>query len=130
MDIYAIGRQYGLDPQQTQQAFEALAPVVAAGMRRNAGGGGGGLADIMGSIGGARVARYAEDASAFDQLQSVDDGNAVLGQIFGSKDVSRGVAQQLSASTGISDSILKKLLPLVAAFVMAQVAKKAFGGAS
>ena len=128
MDIEAIGRQYGLSPQQTQAAFDALAPVIAAGMRRNAGSGGGGLGDLLGALGGSGFTRYADDAQAYGQPQSVDDGNAILGQIFGSKDVSRGVAQQLSASTGISDSILKKLLPMVAAFVMAQFAKKAMGG--
>jgi hypothetical protein len=128
MDIDAIGRQFGLDPQQTKAAFEALAPVVAAGMRRGspaAGAGGGGLGDLLGALGGTDVTRYADDASAFDEPQSVDDGNAILGQIFGSKDVSRGVARELSATTGIGDSILKKLLPMVAAYIMAQVAKKA-----
>lgn len=127
MDIAAIGRQFGLSPEQTQAAFEALAPVVAAGMQRNAGAGGGGLGDLLGALGGSGFTRYADDEQAYGQPQSIDDGNAILARAFGSKDVSRGVAQQLSATTGISDSILKKLLPLVAAFVMAQIAKKALG---
>lgn len=133
MDLSAIGRQFGLDEQQTRSAFEALAPVVAAGVRRNAAqpsSGGGGLADLLGGLAGGNPTRYADDLSAFGQPEAVDDGNAVLGQIFGSKDVSRGVAQQLSGTTGISDSILKKLLPIVAAFVMSQIAKKAMGGST
>jgi hypothetical protein len=128
MDLSAIGRQFGLDEQQTKAAFDALAPVVAAGMRRTSQPGGGGLGDLIGSLAGGNPTRYADDTSAFEQPGSVDDGNAVLGQIFGSKDVSRGVAQQISANTGISDTILKKLLPIVAAFVMGQIAKKALGG--
>ena len=120
MDLSALGRQFGLDEQQTRSAFEALAPVVAAGMRRNAvQSSGGGLGDLLGSLGGGNPAAYADDYTAFERPGAVDDGNAVLGQIFGSKDVSRGVAQQLSGSTGISDSILKKLLPLVAAVLTA-----------
>jgi len=124
MDFAAIGRQFGLDEQQTRAAFEALGPVVAAGMRQN----GGGLGDILGGFAGGNPARYAEDASNFSAPGAQDDGNAILGQIFGSKDVSRGVAQQVSSSTGIGESILKKLLPIVAAYVMSQIASKATNG--
>ncbi len=99
MDFAAIGRQFGLDEQQTRAAFEALGPVVAAGMRQN----GGGLGDILGGFAGGNPARYAEDASNFSAPGAQDDGNAILGQIFGSKDVSRGVAQQVSSSTGIGE---------------------------
>lgn len=128
MDFSAIGRQLGLDEQQTRAAFEALAPVVAAGMRQYSQSGGGGLAEILGSLGGGSPQRYAEDASKFSSPGTVDDGNAILGRIFGSKDVSRGVAQQLSASSGIGEAILKKLLPIVAAYVMSQIASKAANG--
>jgi hypothetical protein len=49
MDLSEIGRQFGLNEEQTRAAVEALTPVVAAGMRRN-GGTGGGLNDIIKSI--------------------------------------------------------------------------------
>ena len=129
MDIAAIGRQFGLDPQQTQAAFEALAPVVAAGMRRSTGNEGG-LSDLIGALSGGTHARYAEDTSALGSPQATGDGNAILGQIFGTKEVSRGVAQQVSASTGIGSDILKKMLPVIAAMIMGQLAKSAGGGAS
>ncbi len=127
MDLAAIGRQFGLDEQQTQAAFDALAPVVAAGLRRNTQSDDG-LAGLLGALSGGGNARYAEDPSLALQPDTVNDGNAILGHIFGSKDVSRGVAQQLSASSGIGESVLKKLLPIVAAMVMGQIARKTFGG--
>jgi len=129
MDYATIGRQFGLDAQQTQAAFEALAPVVAAGMRRNAASDGG-LADLIGALAGGGHARYAGDPSVLAAPETIDDGNAILGHVFGSKEVSRGVAQQLSAETGIGAAILKKMLPVIAAVVMGQLAKKAFGGAA
>ncbi|HQY72973.1 MAG TPA: DUF937 domain-containing protein, partial [Aestuariivirga sp.] len=94
---------------------EALTPVVAAGMRRN-GPSAGGLEDIIRSItqGGAP-----EETDA-----ATSQGNDILGQIFGSKEVSRGVANELSATSGIGSSILKKMLPIIASIVMAQVAKQ------
>ena len=115
MDLSEIGRQFGLNEAQTRAAVEALTPVVAAGMRRN-GGAGGGLNDIIESIthGGAP-----EETDA-----ATSQGNDILGEIFGSKEVSRGVASELSATSGIGASILKKMLPIIASIVMAQVAKK------
>ena len=112
MDIATIGRQYGLDPAQTEAAVAALAPVIAAGMKRSAGSG-----DGLGSIFAAL-----QQGGQSGQLSSpTDAGNVVLGQIFGSKDVSRGVAQQLSANSGISSSILKQLLPVIAAYLVSQM---------
>ncbi len=115
MDLSEIGRQFGLNEEQTRAAVEALTPVVAAGMRRN-GGAGGGLSDIIRSItqGGAPDETHA----------ATSQGNDILGEIFGSKDVSRGVANELSATSGIGASILKKMLPIIASIVMAQVAKQ------
>ncbi len=127
MDLSAIGRQFGLNEQQTQAAFDALAPVVAAGLRRNTQSDDG-LAGLLGALAGGNHARYVEDDRVLASPDTVSEGNAILGHVFGSKDVSRGVAQQLSASTGIGESILKKLLPIIATMVMGQIAKKALGG--
>jgi hypothetical protein len=127
MDLSAIGRQFGLDEQQTQAAFDALAPVVAAGLRRNTQTDDG-LAGLLGALAGGSHVRYVEDQSVLTSPDTIDEGNAILGHVFGSKDVSRGVAHQLSASTGIGESILKKLLPIIATMVMGQIAKKARGG--
>jgi hypothetical protein len=118
MDLSAIGQQFGLTLQQTQAAFEALTPVIASGLQQN-GNASGGLGNILGSLlnGGA--------ATPSDMTRH---GNDVLGEIFGSKDVSRGVADQVSASTGIGSAILKKMLPIIATMVMAQLAKGMMGG--
>jgi hypothetical protein len=128
MDISAIGRQFGLNDEQTRAALDALAPVVAAGVRRNAQSPEG-LQDIFKSVfgGGHDAALGDPDALQFDRAQS--SGNDILGQIFGSKDTSRAVAQQLSASSGIGAAILKKLLPIVATIVMGKLAK-GFGAGS
>jgi hypothetical protein len=49
MDMAAIGRQFGLDESQTRAALDALAPVVAAGVRRTAQSPEG-LQDILSSV--------------------------------------------------------------------------------
>ena len=120
MDLTEIGRQFGLNEEQTRAAVEALTPVVAAGMRRSGSAGGGGLEDIIKSITQSGVPDEAGAATS--------QGNDILGEIFGSKDVSRGVANELSATSGIGASILKKMLPIIASIVMAQVVKQMGSG--
>ena len=120
MDLSAIGQQFGLTPEQTKAAFDALAPVVAAGMQRN-GNAGGGLSDII----EAMTKSQSGGTSALTK-----HGNDVLGEIFKTKDVSRGVADEVSATTGIGPAILKKMLPVIASIVMAQIAKQMTSGGS
>ncbi len=127
MDLSAIGRQFGLSEEQTRAAMDSLAPVVAAGVRRNAQSPQG-LQDILGSVLNGNRAGVLEDENAVQFDNAKSSGDEILGQIFGSKDTSREVAQQLSATSGIGASILKKLLPIVASIVMGQVAKKMGGG--
>jgi hypothetical protein len=127
MDISAIGRQFGLNEEQTRAAFDALAPVVGAGMRRNAQSPEG-LQDVFRSVLTGNRARALEDEDAVQFDNAKSSGDEILGQLFGDKDVSRGVANQLSATSGIGAAVLKKLLPIVASIVMGQVAKKMGGG--
>jgi hypothetical protein len=115
VDVGALAQQFGLTPDQANAAVGALLPAVLGGLKKvEQGGGLGSVADIAG----------ATTSPATD----TDAGNAVLGQIFGSKDVSRSVATAASAQTGISDTIMKAMLPIVAGLVAQQVSKKMGGG--
>jgi hypothetical protein len=123
MDIAAIGRQFGLDEAQTRAALDALAPVVAAGVRRTAQSPEG-LQDVFSSVltGGHDRALEDEQAVTFDNAKST--GDDILGQIFGNKDVSREVAERVSTTSGVGSDILKQLLPVIATVVMGQLAKQ------
>jgi hypothetical protein len=57
----------------------------------------------------------------------VDRGDDVLGQIFGSKDVSRTVAQNAALQSGLDASLLKKMLPMLAMLVTGYMAKQRSG---
>lgn len=127
MDLSAIGRQFGLNDEQTRAALDALVPVVAAGVRKQAQSPEG-LQDLLRSVltGGFGAALDDPGSVSFDTAKG--RGDDVLGQIFGNKDTSREVAQQLSLNSGIGAAVLKKLLPIVATIVMGQMAKKIGGG--
>ena len=59
---------------------------------------------------------------------NVNPGNDILGQIFGTRDVSRTVAQDAAGQTGLDPMLLKKMLPVLAMLVAGYMAKQ--GGAS
>lgn len=128
MDISVIGRQFGLTEEQTQAAMDALAPVIASGMRRSAQDPGS-LQDLLSSVLGGGYDRSLADEDALTLDRAKPRGDQILGQIFGNdKDVSREVAQQLSATTGIGSAVLKKLLPVLATVVAGWVAKQITSG--
>lgn len=127
--ISAIAEQLGISPQMAEAGAGALLPAIVGGMSKQAqaqGGGEGGLGgpiNILGSLGGAGLA---ENVLGPEPTQ-VEKGNDVLGQIFGSKEVSRTVADHASGQTGIDPSILKKMLPLLAMLVAGYFSHQAGG---
>ncbi len=127
MDISAIGRQFGLDEEQTRAALDALVPVVAAGMRRTAQSPEG-LQEVFRQVLTGGYGGSLDDDRAVSFERAKPAGDEVLGQIFGDKQVSREVAQQLSATSGVGAAILKKLLPIVATMVLGTLAKKMGSG--
>jgi len=124
--VQQLGNQFGLPPGQAESALSALLPMVAAGLQRNMGSQGG-LDSLIGALAGGTHERYLEDPGVLADAASTQDGNGILGHIFGSKDVSRQVAQRASQQTGIDVGILKKMLPLVAALVMGGLSKQRSG---
>lgn len=57
-------------------------------------------------------------------------GNDILGNIFGSKDVSRSVAGSVAEVTGLDENMLKQMLPILTMAVAGYMAKQATGGAA
>jgi hypothetical protein len=82
-----------------------------------------GLGGLLGKLGGGNLL----DDVVAPQPTPLNRGNEILGQIFGSKEVSRTVAQNAASQTGISPDLLKKMLPMVAMLITGYMAKH--GGA-
>lgn len=115
----AIAGQLGIPPEMAQAGAGALLPAIVGGFQKQsdaAGGGAGGLGSLIGMLGGLGGAGLADNVLG-PQETEVAKGNDILGQIFGSKDVSRTVAGHASGQTGIDPEILKKMLPILAMLV-------------
>ncbi|MGO8557822.1 DUF937 domain-containing protein, partial [Rhizobium ruizarguesonis] len=59
--------------------------------------------------------------------EGISDGNNILAQLFGSKEVSRSVAAQAAQMTGIGQDIYKQMLPLLADTLMGWLFKQTTG---
>lgn len=114
-----------LSDVQAASGAEALLPAILGGFKKQAQPGGlEGLGGLLGQLGGG---------SLFDNVLSpqptdVSRGNDVLGQIFGSRDVSRTVAQNAASQTGLDSGLLKQMLPMLAMLVAGYMAKQQGGG--
>ncbi len=123
-----LAQRFGISPEQAASAVTALAPALASGIQQNAAGEGG-LQSLLGALLGGQHQQYVENAETVNQPETVADGNAILGHVLGSKDVSRQVAAQASAQTGLGPDLLKQMLPVVAAMTMGVLSKHAVGQA-
>jgi hypothetical protein len=122
----AISRELGIDPSQAAQGAEALLPAILGGFKKQAQQqpeGLEGLGGLLGQLGGGGLL----DQVLAPQPTDVRQGDNVLGQIFGSRDVSRTVAQDAASRTGLDPGLLKKMLPMLAMVVAGFMAKQAGG---
>ena len=123
--IDSMARELDIDQRTAQTAAGALIPAIVAGMGRTSSGstGLGGLGSVIGGLGGGGLLESVLGAGPTDTAR----GNDILGNIFGSKDTSRGVAGEVAAATGIDEALLKKMLPILAMAVAGYMAKQASG---
>src|SRR5512135_2786956 len=121
-----LAQRFGISPEQAASAVTALAPALASGIQQNAASEGG-LQSLLGALLGGQHQQYVENAETLERPDTIADGNAILGHVLGSKDVSRQVASQASAQTGLGANLLKQMLPVVAAMTMGVLSQHTAG---
>ncbi len=126
----AMARELGLSEQQVASGAAALLPAILGGLHKQAqaqagagAGGAAGLGGLLAQLGGGGLL----DQVLSPQPTPLEPGNDVLGQIFGSKEVSRAVAGQAAAQTGLDSALLKKMLPMLAMLAAGWFAKQHAG---
>lgn len=125
--IENLARTFHISPDQAKAVVKEVLPEMTYGMERNTLSRGG-VADLVETIGSPRFAAYAEDPQTLAGPQIREDGNQVLDQVLRSKFNSRRLAARASASTGISSTIIKAMLPYIASILMGSLGKTTQGG--
>jgi hypothetical protein len=111
--LQSVARELGVSETEVASGADALLPAILGGFKKQAQAqptGLEGLGGLLAHLGGGSLL----DNVMSPQPTDVGRGNDVLGQIFGSKDVSRAVAQDAAARSGLPPDLLKKMLPMLA----------------
>lgn len=124
--LQSIARELGVDEAQAANGAAALLPAILGGMKRQAQSQPTGLDGLLGMLGGLGGGGLLDDVLS-PQPTNVGRGDDVLGQIFGTREVSRTVAQDAASRTGLDPMLLKKMLPMLAMLVAGYFARQ--GGA-
>ena len=125
--LQSMARELGVSEAQAASGAAALGPAILGGLKKQAQAepaGLEGLGGLLNQFGGGGLL----DQVLSPQPTDVSQGNNVLGQIFGSKDVSRAVAQNASAQSGLEPGLLQKMLPMLAMLISGYLAKQHSGG--
>jgi hypothetical protein len=101
-----VAQQFGLTPEQTRRAMEALMPAFALGLQRSSMPDPTGLSQMFG-MGGARPA--------------ASPAESMLGQMFGSPALTQAILQQASSASGVGSQVLRQMLPMMAGAVVASI---------
>lgn len=126
--LQSMARELGVSESEVSAGAAALTPAILGGFKKHVQtqpSGLDGLGGLLGQLGGGSLL----DQVTGPQPTDVNRGNDVLGQIFGTKDVSRTVAQDAAAQTGLDPGLLKKMLPMIAMLVAGYMAKQGAGTA-
>jgi hypothetical protein len=122
----AVSKQFNLAQEQATKAMAALMPAFSSAFKRSA-------ADpqaftsVMQSIASGAYGKYFEDMTKAFTPEGIADGNKALERLFGSKDVSRAIAENAAQITGIGQEIYKRMLPVMAGTLMGGLFKETTG---
>jgi hypothetical protein len=127
--LEAVSRELGIPPATAFAGAEAMLPAILGGFRKRtesfggAEGGLGQLIDLLGGLGGGKLAASVLAPEPTD----LDRGNNLLSEIFGSRDVSLTLAKTAAERTGIDPATLQAILPRLAMLVGGYLAARAGG---
>lgn len=127
--VPSMARELGVSEAEAAQGAAALLPSILGGFKKRVDTdpqGGDGLGGLLSQLGGGSLL----DNVLSPDPTPVSKGNEILGNIFGSKDVSRAVAQGAATNTGLNSTLLKKMLPILAMAVAGYMSRQQRGDGS
>jgi len=123
-----LGAQFGLTPEQTQSAVQALMPAFSTALQR--------VTSDPSSLAGiaAHLASGVHQASftGADPAAAATNGGAALNQIFGSSQIASQIAAHASSASGVDAQTIQQMMPALASMLLGGLAHtltaQGFGG--
>jgi hypothetical protein len=119
--INNLAQRFGLSPEQTQAAVQALIPALSAGLAKCAMEPGA-LGSIISAITDVDHQASFSSPAAAQSPNAVQKGNEALTQIFGSSHIIQQIVQQAARVTGLRPDLLTQMLPVIASMVLGGLA--------
>ncbi len=121
--IGQVARRVGVPEDQAADLLARLMPALGQGVKRQLGDPDQ-LQSLVGELSQGRARQVLDNPEELERDETLQEGNAILGKVFGSKDVSRNVATRVAEQAGTSPDIVKQLLPLAATLLMGVLGKE------
>jgi hypothetical protein len=123
-----LATNFGISETDAREAVAEMTPALSRGLQHNISQQDG-LESLLGALKKGNHQRYSDHPEALAEGSTTAEGNAILGHILGSKDVSRRVASHAASTTGLGAGLLKKMLPVIATMVMGSLSKQSASSA-
>ncbi len=121
--VTQLAKNSGIDSADVQKVIGQLLPALSQGVKANVSQSGG-IDQLIGALSKGNHQQYLDNPESLSDTSAVNEGNAILGHVLGNKEASRNIAAQTAQSTGVSNDIVKQLLPLVATAMMGALSKE------
>jgi len=121
--VSQLAKNTGLDSTDVQKIIGQLVPALSQGIKTNVSQSGG-VEQLINALSKGNHQHYIDKPESLTDASAVTEGNSILGHILGSKEASRNMATQAAQTTGVSNDIVKQLLPLVATAIMGALSKE------
>ncbi len=125
--IQNLAQLFQLTEEQTRASIEAVLPAFSQGFEKNSNDPQS-LNSFLSALSTGDHLNYFENVSNLSQASMTEDGNGILGHLFRSKDMSRQIAQQAASMSGVGETIIKQMLPLIASMLMGGLSKQSSSG--
>jgi hypothetical protein len=117
LGLDAMARQFGLSQAQAQRAMEALMPAFALGLQRAATDPQA-FTNLMNLFGAVQPPSSSQGGG-----RAAASGDAALGQLFGSPELTRRIAEQAAHWSGVGAQVLQQMMPIFAAALVGALSK-------
>ncbi len=117
-----LANTFGLTRKQTEAVVDSILPEITRHLERQSLSRGG-VADVIAMLGEAGTTPL-----EFGREKGLERGNALLEQVFGTRDTSRAVAARAARTSGIAETVIKAMLPYVIQMAMRAFSRRASGG--
>ena len=123
-----LGAQFGLTPEQTQAAVQALTPAFSTALQKVTSD----PSSLAGIVGHLASGLHQGAFTGADPSAAAANGGAALSQIFGSSQIASQIAAHASSASGVDPQTIQHMMPALASMLLGGLAHtltaQGFGG--